>query len=79
MTVPIKYDADRARVEALLLDAARNHTTPFMAMGKEEAEELQRRYFLRAPTFEPCVYWRMTDNWLELSLRFLAPDHGRVS
>lgn len=26
--------------------------------------------------FEPRVYWRLTDNWLELTLRFLAPVHG---
>jgi hypothetical protein len=24
----------------------------------------------------PQVYWRLTDNWLELTLRFLAPLHG---
>ena len=24
----------------------------------------------------PRVYLRMTDNWIELSLRFLAPVHG---
>jgi hypothetical protein len=24
----------------------------------------------------PRVYWRMTDNWLELTVRFLCEDHG---
>ncbi len=76
MTVPIKYAADRARADAILLEAARKHTAPFMKMGQAEAQELQRRYFLRAPSFEPRVYWRMTDNWLELSVRFVARDHG---
>lgn len=22
------------------------------------------------------VYWRLTDNWLELAVRILSPDHG---
>lgn len=22
------------------------------------------------------VYWRLTDNWLELAVRFLSPGHG---
>lgn len=22
------------------------------------------------------VYWRLTNNWLELAVRFLSPDHG---
>lgn len=25
---------------------------------------------------EPAVYWRITDNWLELNLRFLVPERG---
>jgi small-conductance mechanosensitive channel len=37
---------------------------------------LQRRYFLNEPKVEPRVYWRMTDNGVELKLRFLAPDRG---
>jgi small-conductance mechanosensitive channel len=76
ITTPIKYDADRARAEAILLEAARRHTAPLMRMKEEERKELQRRYFLKEPKFEPRVYWRMTDNWLELTVRFIAQDHG---
>jgi hypothetical protein len=25
---------------------------------------------------EPRVYWRLTESWLELSVRFLCTDHG---
>lgn len=31
---------------------------------------------MKEPRFEPRVYWRMTDNWLELTVRFVARDHG---
>jgi small-conductance mechanosensitive channel len=24
----------------------------------------------------PHVYWRLTDNWLEMTVRFLVPDSG---
>ncbi|MBW3616756.1 MAG: mechanosensitive ion channel family protein [Proteobacteria bacterium] len=76
MTLPIKYDADRARAEAILLDAARRHTAEFMQLGEAEAAELQRRYFMKEPDFEPRVFWRMTDNWLELTVRFVGREHG---
>lgn len=76
ITLPIKFDADRARAESILLDAARRHTAEFAAMGEAEAAELQRRYFMREPSFEPRVYWRITDNWLELTVRFVAREHG---
>ena len=25
---------------------------------------------------DPTVFWRITHNWLEITVRFLAPDHG---
>lgn len=76
ITIPIKYDADRARAEAILLDSARRLTRKFAEIGEGEAAELQRRYFMREPDFEPRVFWRITDNWLELTVRFVTGDHG---
>ena len=76
MTTPVGYTADRARAEAILLETARKHTAPFMAVSEAESRELQRRYFMPEPSFEPKVYWRMTDNWLELTVRFVAREHG---
>jgi len=31
---------------------------------------------LERPRLEPCVYVHLTDNWNELTLRFLAREHG---
>ena len=76
MVLPISYTADRARAEAILLEAAEKHTDQFRQMSEAEARELRRRYFMAESSFEPRVYWRMTDNWLELTLRFVARDHG---
>ncbi|HET7459024.1 MAG TPA: mechanosensitive ion channel domain-containing protein, partial [Gemmatimonadaceae bacterium] len=75
--LPVKYDADRARAEQILLDAARRHTTEIVARARPALAELQKTFPLRVPPeLEPRVFWRLTDNWLELSLRFLADDHG---
>ncbi len=35
-----------------------------------------RRYFMQPVTIEPKVYYRLTDNWLELTVRFLVEDRG---
>lgn len=76
LTTPISYTADRDRAEAILLSAARKHTAHLMEVSEAESRELQRRYMMPEPTFEPRGYWRMTDNWLELTVRFVARDHG---
>jgi hypothetical protein len=39
-------------------------------------QELQRRYLIRKVESVPRVYFRITDNWLELSVRFIAKDHA---
>ncbi len=31
---------------------------------------------MKVGEIDPSVYWRITENWVELTLRFLAPDHG---
>ena len=76
MVLPIKFDADHGRAEAIMLEAVRRHTVQITHIGEREVKELQRRYFLKEPELEPRVYWRITDNWLEMTVRFLARDHG---
>lgn len=31
---------------------------------------------MRRSDLEPQVFWRLTDNWLELSAWFITEDHG---
>jgi small-conductance mechanosensitive channel len=76
MSLPVPYRADRDRAEAILLEAARRHTIRATEMGEEAFAELQRRYAAAPSDFEPRVFWRITDNWLELSVRFVCRDHG---
>lgn len=76
MHVPVPYRADRARAEAILLSTAREATAEFVRESANAADELPRRYGQPLEPREPRVFWRLTDNWLELTVRFLAPDHG---
>jgi small-conductance mechanosensitive channel len=76
LTIPIPYKADRTRAEQILLDAARRHTLDVSQLGEDELKELERRYVMRRADVRPRVYWRMTDNWLELTVRFLCRESG---
>jgi small-conductance mechanosensitive channel len=76
LALPVPYTADRQRAESILLDVARRHTVEASQMGQEALEEMRRRYFMERPSTEPRVYWRLTDNWLELTVRFVAREHG---
>lgn len=76
MTLPIGYGADWKRAERILLDVARRHTVPLGELSEEALRELQRRYFIAPAGLAPRVYVVMTDNWLTLTVRFIARDHG---
>jgi len=76
LSLPITYSSDRSRAEDILLEVAERHTVPITELGQEALEEMQRRYVVKATEMQPKVYYRLTDNWLELTVRFMAKDHG---
>lgn len=76
ISLGIHYDGPHEEVEALLVDSARRNALCGDRMPREELEKLERRYALSAGQIDPRVYLRITDNWLELTVRFLCPDHG---
>jgi small-conductance mechanosensitive channel len=76
MHIPISYRDDRRRAEQILLAAADKHAVKSSDLGEDEIAELQRRYLLRPTEMAPRVYFRLTDNWVELTVRFLAHEYG---
>jgi small-conductance mechanosensitive channel len=76
LALPIRYEDDWGQAERILLEAAGKHTVNIRELEKEAIRELRRRYFLGEDNPGPRVYWRLTDNWLEMTLRFVVRDHG---
>jgi small-conductance mechanosensitive channel len=76
MTIPIAYQDNRQRAEEILLETARRHTVKISEMSSGALEEMHKRYYVRDVDFKPKIYWRITDNWLELTVRFVAEAEG---
>ena len=75
IAIPITYQADRARAEAILLEAAKLHAVDPAAMAAGAKADLQSRFSVDLPDLEPRVFYRLTDNWLELTVRFILNTH----
>lgn len=73
--VPVAYGDDYARVEAIMSEATARRTAHVVAEARKHLPKL-RKYFAEEPRLEPKVYLRITDNWIELSVRYLAPARG---
>jgi small-conductance mechanosensitive channel len=76
VTLPVTYRDDRERAEQILLAAAKRHAADPKQLAPGALEHLQRKYDVSVHDFEPRVYWRLTDNWLEMTVRLLVPDSG---
>ncbi|MEO5834473.1 MAG: mechanosensitive ion channel domain-containing protein [Nakamurella sp.] len=76
IVLPISYREDRAIVEDILLAAAHAHAIIDDRAAEAALASMRSRYAMSDASLDPSVYWRLTDNWLELSLRFLVPVRG---
>ena len=76
MQIPISYQSEVQRAEEIIIAAARKFTSQFHDIGEQALAELERRYFVQRTEFEPKMFMRLTDNWIELSVRFITREYG---
>jgi small-conductance mechanosensitive channel len=76
INLPVRYQDDHAEAERILGDAANRHAVTRAKIGDEEVKRLEDEFGIGVGDIDPQTYWRITDNWLEITVRFLAPDHG---
>ena len=75
MAIPITYTADRAKAEEILLAAAHTHALDPNSIAAEAKQDLQQRFGVEPIDLDPRVFYRITDNWLELTVRFVLGTH----
>lgn len=75
MHLPVSYKDDRGKAEQIMLAAAQKYTVKITELAEPAVKALQEKFLLTRTDVEPRVYMRLTDNWVELNLRFLVADH----
>ena len=75
MIIPITYTADRAKAEAIMLEATRKHAVDPDSVAAEAKADLKARFGVEPLELTPRVFYRITDNWLELTVRFVVGTH----
>ena len=76
MAVPVLYSSDYGAAEKIIAGAASTHALTCRKLGDEEMRRLEERFGIDVGEIDPRVFWRITEDWLELTVRFLGPDHG---
>jgi small-conductance mechanosensitive channel len=76
LQIPVYYGSDRRRAEAILVDSAREVTAAVREASLGAQKKFSEKYAIDLDPLEPRVYYNLTDNYIELHLRFLTPVHG---
>ena len=76
LQIMVPYDTDLKKTEQILLSAATVNTVRIADISAKALHELERKYFVNAEQLSPKVYLRITDNWLEMPLRFISETHN---
>jgi small-conductance mechanosensitive channel len=76
MSFPVHFHQDFDKAERIILEAASDQARTAKRLGEEEVKRLEERFGINTGEIDPKVFWRVTEDWLEMTVRFLGPDHG---
>jgi len=77
ITIPISYDSDWRRARDIMLARAEEYTAHVQSDAQADLQALMKRYPIRETSVAPHLYTVMTDNWIELTLRYVVDARER--
>ncbi len=77
ITIPITYESDWRRAGQAMLEYGEEYTVHLQADAQSELRALTKRYPVREAGVIPRLYTVMTDNWIELTLRYVVDARER--
>ncbi len=70
--IPVTYSTDWRRAIEILDAISREETRDITSLAEQEISRIGERYYLPRRDIEPAVYVTITDNWVNLSLRYVT-------
>jgi small-conductance mechanosensitive channel len=79
ITIPVTYDSNWRLAGEWMLELGREHSAGLQSEAELELSLLKERYPLEEMAVEPSLYLVMTDNWIEMTLRYVVEARKRRS
>jgi small-conductance mechanosensitive channel len=77
ITFPITYISDWKAARALIIDAISQETRMVEELAEKEISNMERKYLLSRGSMNAEVFVSLTDNWIELTARYVTPVRQR--
>jgi small-conductance mechanosensitive channel len=76
--IPVTYESNWRSAVEIILAKGQELTASFHAGARAEFEEMVKKYpALHEVPVEPSIYIAMTDNWIELTVRYIVEVRNR--
>lgn len=75
--LPITYNSNVQEATELLKSVGARYSREFMENARAEIEQMQRVFMVQQFEVKPSVFLKVTDNWVELTLRYLVDPRKR--
>jgi len=75
--IPVTYTSDWRFTADIMLDLGNKYTAQLQEDAEAKLTKLIDRFPLKQTKVEPSIYFVMTDNWIEITLRFIVDAQER--
>ncbi|MCR9172060.1 MAG: mechanosensitive ion channel family protein [bacterium] len=72
INIPIDYNSDLEKAEEIINVAAKEVLSEYTETSKKQWKEIVKKYFIEDAQLDPTVAVKITDNWLQINLRYIV-------
>jgi small-conductance mechanosensitive channel len=72
ITLPFTYASDWRLAGEIMLEHGQEYTTELHADAEARLRRMMERYPLQQTQVQPAIYLTMTDNWIEITMRYIV-------
>lgn len=77
ITIPITYDSDWQHAGEIMVEHGREYSSHLQAQAQAELSGMMKRFPVYDTPVEPLLYIIMTDNWIDMTLRYVVDPRER--
>lgn len=77
ISLPITYASDWKKASNVILEIIKKQTENIAAQADKEITKLGEKYYLPKKPVEPVIFLTLTDNWINLNIRYVTDTRER--
>lgn len=77
ITLPIHYGSDIAMANSIFTKAAQDNLSEYAQFAEQHWKKMVKKYMIENANITPTLTHKLTDNWIEFTLRFVVDYKSR--